>query len=210
MSKKQKFYVVWSGRQPGIYDNWDDCNAQVKGFTGAKYKSFESKGEAEAAYRQQASSFIKPRTTEKSARKTASSAPVIWESICVDAACSGNPGVMEYRGVDTSTGREIFRQGPFSQATNNIGEFLAIVHALAMLQQQGASTRPIYSDSRTAISWVRNVQVKTKLEPTPANRKVFDLLERALLWLKSNTFRNPILKWETEIWGEIPADFGRK
>ena len=135
---------------------------------------------------------------------------IIKESIAVDAACSGNPGNMEYRGVYTKTKEQIFHQGPFPQGTNNIGEFLALVHGLAFLKKEGRDITPIYSDSRTAIAWVRNKKVKTELERTPRNEQIFELIERALKWLNSNTYKNPIIKWETEDWGEIPADFGRK
>jgi ribonuclease HI len=128
----------------------------------------------------------------------------------VDAACSGNPGAMEYRGVITDTGQELFRQGPFKKGTNNIGEFLAIVHALALLKKLGDSNRIIYTDSRTAMAWVRNKKVKTLLKKEAANEDIFDLIDRALKWLASNTYSNKIIKWETKRWGEIPADFGRK
>ena len=133
----------------------------------------------------------------------------IANSLSVDAACSGNPGVLEYRGVYTSTGREIFKQGPFPEGTVNIGEFLALVHGLAYLKQKNKNI-PVYSDSKTAISWVKNKKVKTKLELNKKNKKLFDLIDRALNWLQSNNFENQILKWETKYWGEIPADFGRK
>ncbi|KAA6303564.1 MAG: Ribonuclease H [Candidatus Ordinivivax streblomastigis] len=133
----------------------------------------------------------------------------ILNSLSVDAACSGNPGIMEYRGVFTATGEEIFHQGPFQQGTNNIGEFLALVHGLALLKKQN-STIPVYSDSVSAMAWVRNKKAKTTLEHCEANKILFELLARAENWLKTNTCLNPILKWETREWGEIPADFGRK
>lgn len=104
---------------------------------------------------------------------------------------------------------ELFRVGPFPQGTVNIGEFLAIVHALAYLKQRN-SDWPVYSDSRTAIAWLKKRAVNTKLEPSAKNRELFKLLERALSWLENNNWKNPVLKWETEYWGEIPADFGRK
>ena len=131
-------------------------------------------------------------------------------SISVDAACSGNPGRMEYRGVDTATGRELFHQGPFECGTNNIGEFLALVHGIAMLQRQGLTTLPIYSDSRTAQSWLRQRTCKSKLTENEQNHGLFDLVRRAEHWLQTNTYLNPVYKWDTDRWGEIPADFGRK
>jgi Predicted double-stranded RNA/RNA-DNA hybrid binding protein len=116
---------------------------------------------------------------------------------------------MEYRGVYIPTGQEIFHIGPLRKGTNNIGEFLALVHGLAFLKQKGSDI-PIYSDSRNAISWVKKKKCKTQLEREKCNEPIFDLIERAEKWLKTNTYTTEILKWETKEWGEIPADFGRK
>jgi len=132
-----------------------------------------------------------------------------FESMSVDAACSGNPGVMEYRGVYSKTGEEIFHQGPFKYGTNNIGEFLALVHGLALLKQKN-SPLPIYTDSKTALAWVKLKKAKTKLEKNDSTDVLFDLIARAEIWLKNNKYTTVILKWETAVWGEIPADFGRK
>ena len=92
---------------------------------------------------------------------------------------------------------------------DSLAEFLALVHGLAYLQQRG-SDMPIYSDSRNAIAWVRQKKCKTKLTPNAANAPIFNLIVRAERWLQTHTYTNPIIKWETEQWGEIPADFGRK
>lgn len=132
----------------------------------------------------------------------------IKQALCVDAACSGNPGPMEYRGVHIPSGKEVFRFGPI-QGTNNIGEFLAIVHALALMQQKGINM-PIYSDSVSGMAWVRNRKAKTTLNRTPETEQALELVARAENWLRTHHFQVPILKWETEKWGEIPADFGRK
>ena len=79
----------------------------------------------------------------------------------VDAACSGNPGPMEYQAIDLATGAQVFHFGPL-HGTNNIGEFLAIVHALALMERQGITDKTIYSDSYNAILWVKNRKCKTK------------------------------------------------
>ncbi len=213
MAKKQKYYVVWAGVKPGIYPDWGDAKAQIDGFEGAKYKSFETRDEAEKAFRSSYTkyyNFTKKTDPSVNTPKPAGRQSIIQDSICVDAACSGNPGLMEYRGVYTKTRDQIFHQGPFRQGTNNIGEFLALVHGLAFLKREGKHNMPIYSDSMTAIAWVRNKKAKTNLKETPVNEPIFDLIERAETWLKNNTYSNPIIKWETEVWGEIPADFGRK
>ena len=115
---------------------------------------------------------------------------------------------MEYRGVYLLTGQEVFHFGPV-YGTNNIGEFLAIVHALALMKQKNINM-PVYSDSRNALSWVKQKKCKTKLERTPKTEKLFQMIERAESWLKENKYTIPLLKWETDRWGEVPADFGRK
>lgn len=213
MAKRGKYYVVWEGVEPGVYDSWEEAQEQVTNYPGAKYKSFHTQEEAIAAYRNGSSENldILVNLVSRQARIVDYSAfpEIELEAMAVDASCLGNPGVMEYQGVDVMTGAKIFRVGPFQDATNNIGEYLAIVHALAMTAQQGIA-RTIYSDSKTAIAWVRNRRANTKLAPTPRNAKVIELITRADNWLQTHTWQNKILKWNTEVWGEIPADFGRK
>jgi ribonuclease HI len=127
----------------------------------------------------------------------------------VDAACSGNPGPMEYQAIDLATGAQVFHYGPV-HGTNNIGEFLAIVHALALMDNQGIRDKVIYSDSYNAILWVKKKQCKTKLEHTPQTEPLFQIIRRAEQWLRTHPVTTPVLKWETKQWGEVPADFGRK
>lgn len=208
MAKSAKYYVVWKGVKPGVYSSWKDCEEQVKGYARAKFKAFPTKLQAEEAFAQGPPDKGKIKHAAKT--KEPGGGQVIWKSISVDAACSGNPGIMEYRGVYTDTGKEIFRMGPFAEGTNNIGEFLALVHALALLHQKGDHETTIYSDSRIAQGWVRQGKARTKLVPSGKNRQLFGLIERAEQWLKTHRWRNPIIKWETKDWGEIPADFGRK
>ena len=210
MAKKKKFYVVWQGHNPGIYDSWDACQEQIKAYPGAKYKSFPSNDDAMIAFHGDYEAFINKKKPSTRLLSSQVAELVIKDSWSVDAACSGNPGLMEYRGVITGNGEELFHQGPFQNGTNNIGEFLAIVHALALLKKKNDSGRTIYTDSRTAMAWVRNKKVKTVLKKEKNNEIIFELIERALAWLKSNVYKNPIIKWETKKWGEIPADFGRK
>lgn len=126
----------------------------------------------------------------------------------VDAACWGNPGPMEYRGIDLATGEQVFHYGPV-HGTNNIGEFLAIVHALALMEQRGIR-KAVYSDSYNAILWVNKRKCKTKLELTPKTAELYKVIARAERWLATHSYSTPIIKWETQKWGEVPADFGRK
>ena len=134
----------------------------------------------------------------------------IKNSLTVDAACSGNPGKMEYRGVLHHNKQEIFKMGPFKNGTNNIGEFLALVHGISLLKKKGLHSLPIYSDSKIAMSWIKKKTCRTNITFNASNSDLLTLIHRAEKWLKENSFSNPILKWETKAWGEIPADFGRK
>ncbi|MDR2384526.1 MAG: ribonuclease H family protein [Tannerella sp.] len=208
MKGRQKYYVVWKGVNPGVYDSWTECRLQTEGYEGALYKSFESHEEATVAFGNSPWHYI-GKESKTGGNPVGEMASYVLESLAVDAACSGNPGDMEYRGVYVATGRQVFKMGPLKQGTNNIGEFLALVHGLAFLKKSG-STMPVYSDSRNAIGWIKQKKCGTKLERTPANGPVFDLIARAERWLVANSYSNEILKWETSLWGEIPADFGRK
>ncbi len=209
---KKKFYVVWNGRKKGVFTSWKVCKAQIDGFEGAQYKSFANLEEAEKASKGKYDDY-KGKDTKKptlsSVEKEKIGRPNL-ESISVDAACSGNPGKMEYRGVLTHNKQQLFIKGPFVKGTNNIGEFLALVHGIAFLKSKNKENVPIYSDSRIAMSWVKKKQCKTNLHFDTTNKDLLKLIKRAEKWLKENTYKNPILKWETKAWGEIPADFGRK
>ena len=210
VGQKKKYYAVWAGRKPGLYGNWADCKEQVKNFPGARYMSFEDESKALEALGRSPDEYKKPPVEKRKTFPTADPdhRPLI-PSISVDAACSGNPGRMEYRGVITETGKQLFKVGPLEDGTVNIGEFLAIIHALALLEKEGMEL-PIYSDSRTALKWVNTGVVKTKLQPNQKNHKVFELIARAQKWLQKHGLTRRVLKWDTASWGEIPADFGRK
>jgi ribonuclease HI len=203
---KQKYYVVWKGRKTGVFDRWAECEAQVKGFEGAQYKAFENREMAKKALK---GSFQDYKGKAQPVRQWLFvPRPPMLPSLCVDAACSGSPGPLEYRGVITETGEEVFRAGPFPGGTNNVGEFLAIVRGMEWLAKRKVNW-VIYSDSDTAIAWVKARKCNTNLARTASNTMLFRLISRAEESLKRfKSFR--ILKWDTEVWGENPADFGRK
>lgn len=205
---RQKYYVVWKGRKTGVFTSWAECEKQVKGYVGAQFKAFESEAEADAAYLANYDDY-KGKVASSGKWKNASVKPIL-PSICVDAACSGSPGKLEFRGVNTETGEQIFRAGPYAEGTNNVGEFLAIVHALTWQAKHNMHV-PVYSDSENAISWVYTGQCRTKLKHTPKNAILFALINSAENWLAENELpENKVIKWDTGLWGENPADFGRK
>ncbi|MFG6685172.1 viroplasmin family protein [Mariniflexile sp. HNIBRBA6329] len=210
--KKKKYYTVWKGHKTGVFETWNDCKAQITNFEGAQYKSFESFDAAKEALKGNYFNYVGKKAgfkSELSVEQLKKIGLPNYNSISVDAASSGNPGIMEYRGVETKSKKQLFIQGPFEEGTNNIGEFLAIVHGLALLKKNN-SDRILYTDSKTAISWVKKKRCNTKLERNEKNKALFELVDRAENWLKTNTYTTVIVKWETKAWGEIPADFGRK
>ena len=215
---KRKWYVVWVGTETGVCETWEECKLRTNGYPGARYKSFESSEEAIEAFRNgfdaQNDPYAMIRAIAHAPRPDGhvnyAEIPEIYPgSIAVDGASSGNPGMAEYRGVDIFTGAQFFHFGPI-MATNNVVEFLAIVHALGFLKQRGMDRTAIYSDSRNALLWVRNKKCNTKLPHEPQFAKAHELIARAERWLQTNTYNNFLIKWKTEEWGEIPADFGRK
>lgn len=270
MAKKQKYYVVWQGHQPGIYDSWENCQREIKGFPDARFKSFDTIGEARFAFKNPDAITTEPKKiyyyvvwaghqrgvfdswseaqksiqgfnrplyktfgSKQLALKAFEEGPENYRegnfkktkdldqsqldkigkpielSLAVDAACNGS-GDMEYQGVWTFSNEQLFKAGPYKKGSNNIGEFLALVHALAYLNKQRDEKfkiMPIYSDSKIAMSWIRQKTCFTKKNPSA---EVQQLITRAEHWLKNNSYKNKILKWETKAWGEIPADFGRK
>jgi ribonuclease HI len=210
--KAPKFYVVWKGHHSGIFDSWDACKVQVQNVQGAQFKSFSSFEEAKDAFKRPYKASIGKnvkKLRELSEVERLKIGHPNMKSIAVDAAVKGNPGLMEYRGVETESKTVLFKQGPFQQGTNNIGEFLALVHGLAYLKKNNSDLL-LYSDSRIAISWVKQKKCKTKLVQSSKNKEIFDLIQRATDWLKNNDYKTTIVKWETKAWGEIPADYGRK
>jgi ribonuclease HI len=210
-AKKPKFYVVWKGVKPGVYTTWEETHRQVSGFPGAEYKSFGTLADANAAFAGAYSAYKgKPTRAVLLTPAALEALGVDLDAMAVDAACAGVPGPMEYRGVWVRSGEEAFHAGPLDEGTNNVGEFLAIVHALALLQRLNRHHTTIYSDSVNAHLWVEAKQCRTKLERTSRNERIFELIARAEAWLRSNTWQNPVRKWDTANWGEIPADFGRK
>lgn len=210
--KKRKYYVVWHGNNPGVYDSWEECQAQIKGVSGAQYKSYPDKASAEAAFAlpYEAALSDAPSVDELGMTmvKPSNVPPPVLDSLAVDAACSGNPGVMEYQGVYVASRTRLFHF-KYPMGTNNIGEFLALVHGLAYLKKHGLN-QVIYSDSVNAIGWVRQKKCKSKLVRDERTEALWQLVERAEAWLNNNTYTTEIRKWDTPNWGEIPADFGRK
>lgn len=208
MSKRSKYYVVWKGRRTGIFRTWEECEAQVSGYTGAEYMAFNSLELAKAALASGFAEYQRGAIPSAKRFRFVKGGPE-GDSIAVDASCPGNPGPLEYRGVHIGESRVLFHRGSIENGTNNIGEFLAIVQALEWLTAKGR-TWPVYSDSQNAIAWVRGKKCRTKLPRNAKTAKIFSLIGHAEAWLRENVYPNRILKWKTEEWGEIPADFARK
>jgi len=204
MTEKQKWYVVWVGRNPGIYSTWAECEKQVKGFFGAKFKSYPSRKIAALALNKPPLWEPDPDSVKKTNRFVPQGA-----YLCVDAACSGSPGPVEWRVVILPENETVLRKGPFLNGSNNIGEFLALVDAIRYRAEKHLQM-PIYTDSVTALAWLRAKKCKTTLPIRETNIKLFELIQQAESMLRTLESPHEVLKWDTEQWGEIPADYGRK
>lgn len=210
--KKKYYYVVWRGSERGVFEEWSDAKRAISGVAKPEYKTFGSKALAEKAFQEGPENYREgnfKKTKDLDADQLRKIGNPIELSLAVDAACNGK-GDMEYQGVWTFSREQVFKAGPYKKGSNNIGEFLALVHALAFLSQhrdEKMKSMIIYTDSRIAMGWIQHKMCLTKKTPSP---EVKNLINRAELWLKNNTWKNKILKWETKAWGEIPADFGRK
>lgn len=211
MSKKrQKFYTVWKGRKPGVYDNWEECRKQTDGFEGARFRSFATKELAEQAYREDYHNYINfTPSTDDSPAQTLNDYE--RNAIAVDASCTGNPGMTEFQGIDLRTGETVLKSKTYRKGTNNIGEFLAIVKCLEMIRTGMIKGNPIiYSDSQAAIAAVKNKKLKSTLSEDEDTKEILQDLKKAEQMLKENLYETEIRKWDTQKWGETPADFGRK
>lgn len=197
--------MVWEGLSIGIFDSWEKVLPLVKGYKGAKYKSFSSLSEAQAAFRSGWEYF----NLHSNKKNILLPKDLFEHTICVDAACRGNPGAMQYRAVKTDTQEELFRK-TFDIGTNNIGEFLAIVDALAFIQKHNLLIHTIYSDSKVAIKWVERKTVCTQLARNEITEPIWRVIDHAVDWLHQHTYSTAVKKWETDKWGENPADFGHK
>ena len=212
MAKKPKFYVVWKGRETGVFNSWEDCKAQTNGFDGAVFKSFETRALAEEAFHNSSSEYIgknKKYVSSLSKEELFLIGEPLEDAVAVDGAWDNNTGLVEYQGVYLKTSEVLFRIGPLEDGTINMVEFLAIVHALALCKQWHWNI-PIYSDSKIALGWIKEKKASTNHPPSEKNKKLFEMKARAEKWLESNNYDNPLLKWQTKAWGENPADFGRK
>lgn len=131
------------------------------------------------------------------------------KGICVDGSSRGNPGIAGYQAVDLATGEQLFKVD-IGHSTNNIAEFIGLVHAISFARKNGYTE--IYSDSQTAIAWVRNKKAKTTLVLNEKTKKSIEYVERSEKYLQTLEpgFFRLVNKWETKLWGENEADFGFK
>lgn len=193
-----KVYVVFEGKKPGVYKTWNECLENTKGVKGSKFKGYPNEKEGNEAF-------------EKYTSHDEISAEDENNSISTDVGTSGNPGKTEFRVVETSDSKIIFNSKLYELGTNNIGEFLGVVWAMKYLKERNEQHRIIFTDSKTAMSWITKKAYKTSLERTEQTKEIYEEMEKSIKWLKeTNTEEFRIEKWRTDLKGENPADFGRK
>jgi ribonuclease HI len=159
----KKFYVVWSGRNTGIFTDWPTAQASVDKYPGARYKAFPTRAEAEQAYRAGRPPVVRAKSRAKAVAKESSDAGSAAEAkfdlrIYCDGACDPNPG-------HAGSGIAVYRDGRVVElwfglhhpnGTNNTAELNALYHALLMGEKamQAGETVEILSDSKYALSCI--------------------------------------------------------
>ncbi|MGH7826700.1 MAG: viroplasmin family protein [Candidatus Binatia bacterium] len=163
----QKFYVVWSGRQTGVFTDWATTQRAVDKYAGARFKSFSTRAEAEQAFCRDGYASISPKTPSRqkasppdSDHSAAHSSQQFDVSIYCDGACEPNPG-------NAGSGIVVYRAGELAQlwfglynpmGTNNTAELNALYHALRMAEAEikTGNTVEVCSDSAYSINCIRS------------------------------------------------------
>jgi len=212
-----KYYVVRNGKKKWIFDSWDETKVIVEWFQNAKYKSFDDYDIAKKSFDMWYDVFFgqRDKKVKKDKKEIIKNKKILTPSICVDASCMGNPGNLQYQIVDTGNLCNIYKSPIFEHWTQNIWEYMAIVHWMMILSENDfyKKYKIIYSDSNTAISWIVNKKPKTSLIRDIYNIKLKNQFEKTNKWLLENTekIKNiQVIKRETKYRWEILADFGRK
>jgi len=209
-----QFYGVWAGRKPGVYDNWNDCKTQVDKFSGAKYSKLKATNynDALAEFNGGAvSPQVNSSPVTSNIKSSTNSNKPVGIALTVDGAANGI--CCEYQAVWYPSGELAFASKQLAGGTNNIAEFLGLVSAIKYLNDNNQPLK-VYTDSVTAMAWVRNKVANTTARNTgKATEELDSMIAGAEKYLRDNEQllkKVEILKWETKEWGEIPADYGRK
>jgi len=168
----KKYYAVAKGRRPGIYYNWPDAKSQVEGFTGAIYKSFLTKNEAE----QWLKNPVIKRSPAPGKREAEAKEHILGRDevvIYTDGGSSGNPGPGGYGVVQIYKGRKKELTGGFRLTTNNRMELTGVIVALRNLEYKDVPVT-VYTDSSYvvnginkgwAVKWKQNNWIKSDKKP---------------------------------------------
>lgn len=207
-----QYYGVWIGRKPGVYDNWNDCKAQVDKFSGARYSKLKSTTKEEALLefnKENNNTIDNSKETIKSTNNVVNTSNKPIENVLtVDGASNGLN--CEFQAVWYPSGEVAFKSKQYQGGTNNIAEFLGLVLAIKHLEKNNLPLS-VYTDSVTAMAWLRDKKANTTAKTTgKATEELDKLINQAETYLKEKERKINIMKWETKSWGQIPADYGRK
>ena len=166
-----KYYAVRNGRHPGVYTSWDACSAEVKGFSGAEYKSFRTKAEAQA--------FVRGGDGLQ-----ALSEDDLLAEAWVDGSFNAATAVFGW-GAYISCGGETFElsgtgwEPEMASMRNVAGEITASEETIRWAVERGIGTLVIYHDYEGIAKWCTG-EWKANKEGTIAYRAFYESMKDRL------------------------------
>lgn len=193
-----KYYVVWRGHSPGIYENWNACKAQVKGFKYSYYRVFPTFKSANEAFGLSLTEF---KRRQQFKENTFNLRP---NSIVVSSKYEEKNMETVFTAFKVGDPPEIlFRTAICGKSTHNIVQFLALAASIKYCYENGLKS-PIYSDNPVALKWIRDRKINSQVIRSDRNQEVFDLVDEAIYWLNCNSYNNQLIEWDVEKHGYLP------
>ncbi len=155
MAKPKKYYAVAQGRTPGIYTTWfgpGGAEEQISGFTGARYKGFSTRREAEQWLQDPSSATAAKKRERRDELSADGNPPLHAVVIYTDGGCLGNPGPGGYGAVILEGEKRTEISQGFQRTTNNRMELMACIMALESLKTP--SDVVLHSDSSYVVNGI--------------------------------------------------------
>ncbi len=207
---KYSCYAVLEGRVPGVYDTWNECSAQVTGYSGAIFKGHICHSSARYEFRlhqRRKIAKFKIRTTPLAKKKKVSTLPTS-EYIVAGASYDRFNDTLTYRVVMGGTNETLFESEVYSGGNQSLGEYLALIEALKWVRENYKHDIPVLSNSMSAIIWIENKAYKGSLGIHDMDSDLYLELKKAKEYLSDMCqdgykYSLNTLKWNNKLLGCI-------